>query len=69
MQTLTRIARELVGLFVDDGSLAAIVLIWIALCGVALPKLVSATPWHGPLLFIGLALILFESAWRGARRR
>jgi len=43
---LIRIVREFIGLFVDDGSLAVVVLIWIAACGVALPKLVPTAPWQ-----------------------
>jgi hypothetical protein len=69
MQVLTRIVWELISLFVDDGSLAVIVLIWIVICGVALPKLALAASWHGPTLFIGLALILVESGLRCARGR
>jgi hypothetical protein len=69
MRALTTIARELVGLFVDDGSLAAIIVVWIAICWMALPKLVPAASWQGPILFIGLALILIESTLRGAKGR
>ncbi len=67
MRALTRAVRKLVSLFVDDGSLAVIVLIWIAICGMALPKLVPPAPWQGLVLFLGLALILLESVSRGAR--
>jgi len=69
MRALIEIVRECVSLFVDDGSLAAIALVWIAICGVALPTLVPGPSWHGPILFIGLALILVENAFRGARGR
>ena len=68
MQALIGIVRECVSLFIDDGSLVAIVLIWIAICGVALPALVPSPSWHGPILFIGLALVLVENALRSARR-
>jgi hypothetical protein len=64
MGALKKIARELVGLFVDDGSLAAVVLVWIAVCGLVLPS----GPWHGLILFLGLALILVENVLRGARK-
>jgi hypothetical protein len=69
MRALIGIVRECVNLFVDDGSLAFIVLVWVAVCGVALPTLVPPSSWHGPILFVGLALILVENALRGARRR
>jgi Na+-driven multidrug efflux pump len=61
--------RELLALFVDDGSLAATALIWLAVCGLALPPLGIAGAWLGLALFAGLAVILAENAWRAARRR
>jgi hypothetical protein len=64
MAALRKIVAELVGLFVDDGSLAAVVLVWIAICGLVLP---SGHP-HGLILFLGLALILAENVLRGARK-
>ena len=64
MQALISIVRELIALFVDDGSLAVVVVVWIVICGVALPKLLPAAPWHGPIMFLGLALILLESVTR-----
>jgi hypothetical protein len=69
MQTLTKILRKFIGLFVDDGSLAIIIVTWIAICGVALPNLVPVTTWRGPTLFMGLALILVENVLRGAKGR
>jgi hypothetical protein len=69
MRALINIARGLTGLFVDDGSLAAIVLLWLVLCGSELPKLVLDSLWQGPILFIGLSLILLENTLRGARGR
>jgi hypothetical protein len=68
MNTLTTIFKEFVGLFVDDGTLAATVLIWIALCGLFL-RVLPAGSWQGPILFAGLAVILIENARRGARSR
>src|SRR5882672_5571772 len=59
----------LVLIVILGGSLAFIVLVWVAVCGVALPTLVPPSSWHGPILFVGLALILVENALRGARRR
>lgn len=68
MRVLITAIRQIVGLFIDDGSLAAVTLVWIALCGVTLSKLVPAA-LQGPTLFVGLALILLESAIRGAKHR
>jgi Na+-driven multidrug efflux pump len=61
--------RELVALFVDDGSLAVIALIWLAVCGLVLPPLGIAGAWLGLALFAGLAIILAENALRAARRK
>jgi len=36
MHAVTKILREFISLFVDDGSLAAVVLVWIAICGLVL---------------------------------
>ena len=68
MQILRKILQELVSLFVDDGTLAATVLIWITFYGVMLRLLPTGT-WQGPILFVGLATILVENARRGARSR
>jgi hypothetical protein len=61
--------RELIALFVDDGSLAVTALIWLAICGLALPLLGIAGAWLGLALFAGLAIILAENALRAARRK
>jgi hypothetical protein len=61
--------REVIGLFVDDGSLAVTALIWLALCGLVLPALGVAGAWLGVALFAGLAIILAENALRAARRK
>jgi hypothetical protein len=68
MRILTKILQELVGLFVDDGTLAATIVIWIAFCGLLL-RLLPMGSWQGPILFLGLAGILIENARRGARSR
>jgi hypothetical protein len=59
--------RELIGLFVDDGSLALGALIWVAVCGVVLPRLGISGEWRGAALFVGLAAILAENALRAAQ--
>jgi len=66
MQWLKTIVRELFGLFVDDGSFALAIIIWLGVVGLALPH--AQTDWRGAMLFGGLALILLESATRQARR-
>jgi hypothetical protein len=60
MRWLSSIGREVFGLFVDDGSFALIILLWLA----AVASLQALVPlpslWRGPLLFAGLAVAL---AW------
>lgn len=69
MRWLKSIAREIYGLFVDDGSFAVGTLVWVVLTVVALPRIASGARWAGPALFAGLAVILIESALRFARHR
>jgi hypothetical protein len=66
MNWLRAVVREILGLFVDDGSFAIAILAWLGLCWLALPRLPSAV--GGLLLFLGLALILLESVLRRARK-
>ena len=69
MSWLKSIAREIYGLFVDDGSFAIGILVWVALMVVGLPRVAAGARWAGPALFAGLAVILIESAMRFSRRR
>ena len=61
------IVREIVGLFIDDGSLAIALLIWVALVA-AIPLIGADAAWGAPLLFVGCLLILVENVRRTARR-
>jgi hypothetical protein len=65
MGWIKSVAREVYGLFVDDGSFAVAILVWVAFAGVALPH----GRWAGPVLFAGLAAILVKSVLRFARGR
>ena len=67
MKWLRSIAREVWGLFVDDGSFAAAIVVWLALAVVVLPRV--AARWAGPVWFVGLAAILIESVLRFTRKR
>ena len=69
MNWLRSVVREVFGLFVDDGSFAAAILVWLLLAVFVLPRLAPAAHWTGPVLFAGLAVILIESALRFSRRR
>lgn len=68
MTWIRAIAAELFGLFVDDGTFALAILAWLAVCGLALPRVGVGPEAQGVLLFAGLAAVLVESAARRARR-
>ena len=69
MKWIENILREIYGLFVDDGSFALAILIWIAAVRWVTPHLSVPPAAAAIILFAGLALILAESATRYARRR
>jgi hypothetical protein len=67
MNALKTILHEILGLFVDDGTLTMATLLWLAVVWFLL------RPLHLPvaasiLLFLGLAAILVESVTRFARK-
>jgi hypothetical protein len=68
MRALGAILRELVGLFVDDGSLAAGAVVWAALCGWGLPLLGMGPRTQGAMLVLGLAALLLENTLRASGR-
>ena len=68
MSTLKTILRELVGLFVDDGSLAAGAVVWAAICGWGLPLLGVGPRAEAGLLVVGLAALLLENTLRASGR-
>jgi hypothetical protein len=69
MKWLKNIFREVFGLFVDDGSFALAILIWLAVVRWATSRLNIPSGITGVILFAGLALILAESATRYSRRK
>jgi hypothetical protein len=66
---LKNILREIFSLFVDDGSFALAILIWLAVVRWATPHLNIPSRATGIILFVGLALILTESAARYSRHK
>jgi hypothetical protein len=69
MTVLTAIAKELFGLFVDDGSLALAILAWVAVVAALVGGLGFSGAGSSVLLFAGLIAILFENVLRRARSR
>ncbi|MCA1597033.1 MAG: hypothetical protein LC772_11500 [Chloroflexi bacterium] len=68
MKLLQTIWAELFGLFVDDGSYAVAILVWVVAVAVVLPRVPSLAGWRSPLIFVGLAAILLENVSRTVRR-
>lgn len=69
MSWLKVVWSELIGLFVDDGSLAVAVLLWLGTCWLLLPRVGLPPVWPPVILFFGLMLILAESVSRRAGQR
>ncbi len=69
MKWIKNIFREIFGLFVDDGSFAIAILIWLAVVRWVMPYLRITHAAIGVILFAGLALILIESTTRYARSK
>ena len=68
MGAIKTILGELVGLFIDDGSLAAGAVIWAAICGWGLPLLGVGPRATAALLVLGLGLLLLENTRRASGR-
>ena len=69
MKWLRTILREILGLFVDDGSFAVAIVVWLLVVRLVVAHVAFVARWSGFLLFGGLAVMLAESALRFARRR
>lgn len=68
MSWMRTIAGELIGLFVDDGTFAIAIAVWLGLAWFGLPHLAIPRVFQAPILFAGLLGILTESVVRSARR-
>jgi hypothetical protein len=67
MKAIRTALLEVFGLFVEDGSLAILLLLWIGVAAYVLPRWPGGTELHGPLFGLGVVLILLENVWRSAR--
>lgn len=68
MSWLRTIWDEFIGLFVDDVSFAAAIVVWLAAAFALFHFALVPAPWRGPLLFVGLAVIFVENTLRRARK-
>ena len=69
MGALGTALRRLVGLFVDDGSLALAVVILLFLAGLAVRLWPAGGGWLALLLALGLLAILAENVLRTGRAK
>jgi hypothetical protein len=69
MNTARLILRELIGMFIDDGSLALLAIVLIALIAAAVELLALPPLLGGVLLLLGCLAILAYSVRRAARQR
>jgi hypothetical protein len=67
MNFLKGLFKEVLGLFVDDGSLAIALLVWIAAANLIARTTAIDGPAMSLLWFAGCAAILIENVLRGAR--
>lgn len=68
MGWIRSIASEVYGLFVDDGRFAAAIIVWLVVNVIVLARVGTTARWTGPLLFVGLAVILIANVLRFAQR-
>lgn len=67
MNWIRRTCIELAGLFVEDGSFALAIGLWVLAGIFLLPRFLPAG-WKGPAFFAGVLGILLENVHRTARR-
>lgn len=67
MRSVLAILRQVLALFVDDGSLACALVIWCAGAGFALPRLIPFSAWNAPILLLGCIAILLANIALAAR--
>lgn len=68
MKSIYSAAVEILGLFVEDGSLALAILAWVSIAVLLVAHTAGHANWTGPALFAGLAFVLIDNVVRSARR-
>jgi hypothetical protein len=69
MKWLKTILREILALFVDDGSFAAAILVWLGVVWFISRHMRPGSIWSAITLSAGLVLILIESVVRFKKRK
>ncbi|PBB25220.1 hypothetical protein CK228_30590 [Mesorhizobium sp. WSM4312] len=67
MSVIRLVAREFLGMFVDDGNLALLALMLVAAVAAAVKLLALPPLLGGALLLVGCLAILLQSVRRAAR--
>ncbi|MBV8684716.1 MAG: hypothetical protein JO111_17715 [Caulobacteraceae bacterium] len=67
MSWLKTIWGEILGLFVDDKSLALVILAWLVVAGVVVALKWIPADLQGPVFVLGLVVIFLENTLRRAR--
>ena len=67
MSVIRLVAREFLGMFVDDGNLALLALVLVAAVASAVKLLALPPLLGGALLLVGCLAILLQSVRRAAR--
>lgn len=68
MKVVLTALQEVYGLFVEDGSYALGIVIWLLIAAFVFPRIPGGGAWRAPLLFLGLVALLLENVWRTARK-
>jgi hypothetical protein len=68
MNLIVAAFKQLIGLFVEDGTLALFLIIWVGIAALALPRVPINSSWDGVILFAGCVAILIENVVRAGRR-
>ncbi len=68
MNVIATALKEVYGLFVEDGSYAVGILVWLLVVGFVFPHVPALGYWRAPLLFAGLLVLLVENVVRTARK-
>ena len=66
MTWLASAAKQLYGLFVDDGALSLAICLWLLATALVLPHVLTNENGRAIVLFAGLALLLLYSVRRAA---
>jgi hypothetical protein len=68
MKIVIGILREIWGLFVEDLGYSMVIALWVGFAAAFLSRGQVSLVWRGPVLFLGVVLVLLENVTRAGRR-